>query len=117
MIRDFTRNDRLSAEMHRLLGELFQQEVRDPRVRWISLQGVKISRDLAHATVYYTLMNQEHDDPEIKRLLNESLAGFLRSQLARLISARTVPQLRFVYDESVVRGERLRNLIDDLVAH
>jgi ribosome-binding factor A len=76
---------------------------------------VDVSRDLSHAKVYVTSLAQEHS-PEQTTAALQHAAGFLRSQLARTLQLRTVPQLEFVYDSSVERGIHLSQLIDQAVA-
>jgi ribosome-binding factor A len=102
-----------------LLRELTQllQRAKDPRLGEITLQEVRVSRDLAHAKVFFTCFGGDEAVREQQRLLNTSLAGFLRHELARTARLRTVPQLHFVYDESIGRGERLAALIDSAVSN
>ena len=81
------------------------------------MSSVEVSRDLAHAKVYVTFLDEDEEasQPALKALARA--AGFLRSGLARRLKLRTVPELRFVLDTSILRGERLRALIEDAVAH
>jgi ribosome-binding factor A len=76
----------------------------------ITITGVDVSPDFSHAKVFFTTLSKEHVD-EAKQGLKRA-AGFLRSQLARRIKLYTTPELRFEYDESVERGDRLSRLID-----
>jgi ribosome-binding factor A len=78
----------------------------------VSVTGVDVSRDLGHAKVYYTTMGSDssEDASESTEVLNKA-AGFLRSQLSRGSSMRSVPQLRFYFDASVGRGRDLEDLI------
>jgi ribosome-binding factor A len=78
----------------------------------ITLTGVEVSADCAHATVYYTCLDPSHADEVAEGLRRAS--GFLRSRLARRIKLYTAPDLRFVYDSSVERGVRLSSLIDSV---
>jgi ribosome-binding factor A len=71
---------------------------------------VDVSPDLSHAKVFFTALSKEHVAEASEGLARA--AGFLRSQLARRIKLYTMPQLRFVYDESVERGDHLSRLID-----
>jgi ribosome-binding factor A len=87
-----------------------QRELRDPRVGMITITGVDVSPDFSHAKVFYTTLNPEHVQDAGKGL--KSAAGFLRAQLAKRIKLYTTPELRFEYDESVERGDRLSRLID-----
>ena len=115
MPRDFSRAARIADQIQRDLSDLFRQELKDPRVGLVTITAVEVSRDLSHAKVYVTsLAGAESTEQSVEAL--QHAAGFLRSQLARTLSVRTVPQLHFVYDVSVERGVRLSNLIDEAVA-
>ena len=112
MSNDSKRIDRISELMQRKLSQLIQQEVKDPRLsRFITISAVKVSPDLGHAKVYFTVFGDEIK--QTAEILN-SAASFLRTTLARTMKFRTVPQLHFIYDESIEYGRRLSRLIDDL---
>jgi ribosome-binding factor A len=111
---EFDRTERIGAELRRELVEILREEVRDPRVARITLQEVRVTRDLAHAKVFFTCFPLDEGAEEQERLLNRKLAGFLRRELARRIRLRTVPELHFVHDESIARGEHLSKLIDEV---
>jgi len=115
-MREFARTDRIGPELRRELVEVLRDEVRDPRLKDITIQEVRVARDLSHAKVYFTCFPVDEGGEAQERLLNGRLAGFLRSALSRRALLRTVPQLHFVHDESVVRGERLSHLIDEAMA-
>jgi ribosome-binding factor A len=113
-MREFQRTERLGTELQRELAELLRDKVKDPRLGMVTVQEVRVSRDLSHAKVYFTCMG---DDPKgTEKLLNRKLAGFLRHELAHRIHTRTMAQLHFVYDESIERGEHLADLIERAVA-
>jgi len=101
---------KLGDLIQRELSELVQRELRDPRVGMITLTGVDVSPDLSHAKVFFTTLESGHVEDAREGL--KRAAGFLRSQLAKRIKLYTTPELRFEYDESVERGDRLSRLID-----
>jgi ribosome-binding factor A len=104
------RPEKLGDLIQRELSDLLQRELRDPRVGMITITAVDVSPDLSHAKVLFTLFEQQKLADTLAGLKRSS--GFLRSQLARRIKLYTTPELRFVYDESVERGDRLSRLID-----
>jgi ribosome-binding factor A len=104
------RPQKLGDLIQRELSELVQRELRDPRVGMVTLTGVDVSPDFSHAKVFFTTLAPEHVDEAREGL--KRAAGFLRSQLAKRIKLYTTPELRFEYDESVERGDRLSRLID-----
>jgi ribosome-binding factor A len=104
------RPQKLGDLIQRELSDLVQRELRDPRVGMITITSVDVSPDLSHAKVFFTVLQKEHLEDASAGL--RRAAGFLRSQLAKRIKLYTTPELRFVYDESVERGDRLSRLID-----
>ena len=108
--RSSGRPQKLGDLIQRELSELVQRELRDPRVGMITLTGVDVSPDFSHARVFFTLLEKKNLDEATKGLRRAS--GFLRSQLSKRIKLYTTPELRFEYDESVERGDRLSRLID-----
>ena len=112
MAKEYARTQRVADYLQRELASLIQREVRDPRVGMVSITGVDVSRDLAHAKVHFTVIGSDSSDDagESTGALNKA-AGFLRSHLSRNSSMRSVPQLRFYFDTSVGRGRDLEALI------
>jgi ribosome-binding factor A len=104
------RPQRLGDLIQRDLSELIRLELRDPRVGMITITSVDVSPDLSHAKVFFTVLEKQTLAQTIEGLKRS--AGFLRSQLARRTKMYTTPELRFEYDESVERGDRLSRLID-----
>jgi ribosome-binding factor A len=106
------RPQKLGDLIQRELSDLLQRELRDPRVGMITITGVDVSPDISHAQVLFTLFDKARLEDALAGLRRS--AGFLRSQLARRIKLYTTPELRFEYDESVERGDRLSRLIDSV---
>ncbi len=99
--------------IQRELSDLLRREVRDPHVGMVTLTSVDVAPDLSHAKVYFTILDKAKQAETGKAL--QRAAGFLRSQLSHRMNMYTTPALRFVYDESVERGDRLSRLIDSVV--
>ena len=120
MARDFARSRRVEEQIQRLLSGAISSQLRDPRVAGVVITEVQASRDLAVAWVSYSLFGAD-ERPPAATLADaqaglESAAGFLRSRLAGELNTRTVPELRFRYDEAGQRARDLERLIDDAVA-
>lgn len=115
MPREYPRAWRVGEQIQRELSELIRSEVKDPRVGMVTIMGVDVSADLAHAKVYVSSLEPAHELDEAVAALNRA-AGFLRGRLGRRLRIRTVPELRFLRDDSVERGVRLTHLIDEVVA-
>ncbi len=113
MPREFLRSDRMAEQLRRELAEIIQDEIKDPRVGFLSFTEVRMSRDLSHAVVYCSVLENEllHESIEV---LNRA-AGFIRKSIGRRIRARIVPTLKFVADESIIRGAEMDELISEAV--
>ena len=112
MPREFSRNQRLGAQLQRCLSELLRFETKDPGLADISLTAVELSKDLSVAKVYFSLLNPDGDpEPALEGL--QRAAGFLRGRLGNELTVRHVPELRFVHDDSVAHGAEISKLIDN----
>jgi ribosome-binding factor A len=108
--KGFQRSDRVAEQVRRDLADLIRSELKDPRVGMISLTAVELTPDYAHAKVYFATLDTEHLE-EIERGLKRA-SGFLRRELGRRIHIHTLPELHFVYDNSIERGASLSLLIN-----
>ena len=109
--KTFHRSDRVSAQLRRELGTLVHATVREHGLCSTSVSDVEVTRDLAHAKVFVTVLQAERAKETVKAL--KELAPELRYQLAKAVKMRHVPELHFHYDESVDRGERIDLLLRD----
>ena len=103
---------RIADQIQRELAELVRLEVRDPRIRLVTLTDVELSRDQSHAKVFFTTLGPAADIAACLEGLQRA-AGFLRTSLAKRLTVRKVPELHFAHDESIERGARLSQLIDE----
>jgi ribosome-binding factor A len=111
MSAHFQRTDRIAEMIARQLSKIIPQELKDPRLKgFITISAVKVTKDLSEAKVYFTVFNE--DKKQALSILNAA-ASYLRSALAQVIRLRTMPQLHFIYDESLEYGMRLSRLIDE----
>lgn len=114
MPREFSRARRVEEQLKRLLAEQIRREVKDPRVGLVTITAVEVSRDLSHATVYFTPFAGIGDAAAASDALKHA-AGYLRHQIRNLMRLRIAPELEFRLDDSVERGARLSALIHDAV--
>ncbi|MCE5365152.1 30S ribosome-binding factor RbfA [Pseudomonas anguilliseptica] len=121
MAKEFSRAQRIGDQIQRELAQLIRMEVKDPRLGGlVTITAVDVSRDSSHAKVYVTVMGGESQEgvdsvAQSIKVLNDA-SGFLRMQLGRAMKLRSVPHLRFHYDESVIRGAQLSALIERAVS-
>jgi len=134
--RSNPRARRVAEQIQRELSDLIRLDLDDPRVGLVTITDVEVTGDLAHAKVFFTVLDEASKtaddahrgatvdrpagpsagpapDPKTDTLAGlQRAAGFLRAQLGHRLLLRSVPQLHFTYDESVERGVRLSRLID-----
>ncbi len=115
MPREFSRNQRLGAQLQRILSELIRFETKDPGLVDVSLTIVELSKDLSVAKIYFSLLNPD-DDPQPALEGLQRASGFLRHRLGNDLSVRHVPELRFVHDDSIAHGAEIIRLIDNAIS-
>lgn len=116
MPREFSRNQRLGNQVLRTLNELLRFEVKDPRVKLVSLSAIELARDLSVARVHFSLLDPNGDPEPVKEGL-ERASGFLRGRLGREVKMHHVPELRFLHDDSAAEAQRISALIDQARDH
>jgi len=111
---EYHRTDRIAAEMMRDLSTLIRTELRDPRIGMVSIHEIRVSKDLSVAKVYYTILDQQ-EAGETQAVLDRA-SGFLRHHLGKMIRLRKIPELRFIFDTTLVSANELTALIEHSVA-
>ncbi|WP_298611611.1 30S ribosome-binding factor RbfA [uncultured Thiothrix sp.] len=109
----YSRSDRVSEQLQRDLAQLVR-ELKDPRLGMVTLLDVVVSKDLAHAKVWFDVLDVEQAK-QAEEVLNHA-AGFLRHELGRGLKLRITPELKFFYDDTQRRGNELSAIIDQAVA-
>jgi len=111
------RGPRVADHLRERLADIIRAEMRDPRVGMVSVNDVRVTKDLAYADIFVSALGA--DDPKAQQELItvlEHAAGFLRSAVARDNTRRTTPNLPFHYDQLIVEGARIETLIRRAVA-
>jgi len=115
MPREFPRSRRIEEQIQRILSEILRVRVSDPRLGQVLISRVRTSRDISVAWVYFTSLDDDAPAGDLEAAMSAA-AGFMRSQLARELSVRKIPELRFCFDNTEREGRRLEKLIDEAVA-
>ena len=111
MPKDFSRTRRVGEQIQREMAQLVQQEIKDPRLGLVTISAVKLSKDMSHANIFFTILNDEQSVEETLKIL-DGASGFLRHELAKRMQLRIVPHVHFKYDESISYGNELSSLIN-----
>lgn len=111
MGREFKRSTRVASQMQKELAIIIQQAINDPRIGFITVNEVKLSKDLAVAEIYITALDasQQSQKDNIKWLNNAAPA--IRSKMGKRMRLRSVPQIKFHYDDSFEKGMRIAELL------
>jgi ribosome-binding factor A len=118
MAREFSRTDRVGQQIHKEIAGILQNEFkhREPELGMVTVSGVEVSRDLAHAKVFITF----YSDDELKvaddlKKLQEG-KSFVRGLLGKRIRMRNVPAVHFFQDDSIIEGARISALVNQAIA-
>jgi ribosome-binding factor A len=110
---DYDRSDRVGERLLEEIAQLLAREVNDPRIAPVTLTGVKVTRDLKQARVYFSLLERSGNKDEVLSGLR-SATGFIRSRVAKRLGLRFVPTIEFMYDEAAASAERIEKLLRDV---
>ena len=106
------RSLRVADQIQKDLSEILTFELKDPRVGLVTITEVQVTPDYAYARIFFTTLHDSEEDIKETLFGLEKANGFIRNQLSKRLHIHTLPQLRFEYDRSVVRGMALSELID-----
>lgn len=116
MSREFKRSDRVAQELQKEVAVILQREVKDPRIGMVTVSDVEVSKDLAYAKIFVTfLFDQDEVAVEQGMKALEKASPYIRSLVGKAMRLRIVPELRFVYDQSLVEGMRMSNLVTNVI--
>lgn len=108
---EYQRSDRVGDLLLELIAELFRREIRDPRLQWLNLTAVRVSKDLRHAKIYFNLLDDAANKDEILAGL-KGASGFIRSKVGKKLNLRFVPAIDFIYDDSEDEARRIDALLN-----
>lgn len=107
------RSDKVSEAVHKVISELLIKGIKDPRVGFVTITGVKVTTDLSLATVYFTVIGSEEEKKASEVGLN-SARGFIRKELGQALKLRVTPNVLFKYDASVEYGQHIETLLKEI---
>ena len=104
--------DRISSQMIKEISYILSMEVKDQDLKFVTITDCKVTNDLSYAKVYYTILDQTKIEESKKAFKNAS--GFIRKELTDRIDIRHIPELEFVYDESIEYGKKIEDKIKQI---
>ena len=108
------KSERVSDALIEQISYIINNEVKNHDIKFVTITEVKVSNDLSYAKVYFTVLDQNKIEETEKAL--KSASGFIRHELRERVDIRQIPELEFVYDESIEYGQRIENIIEELKA-
>lgn len=104
--------ERINHMIMEEVSKILMLEVKDERFKFVTVTDCDTSNDLSYCKVYVTVLEQQKKEETLKALNNAS--SFIRGELAKRIEIRNIPELKFIYDESVFYGEKIDKIIDEI---
>ena len=104
------KNERVNSNIQRELSYILANEVKNPNIKFITITACDVTSDLSFAKVYFTTLG---DVKETLKAL-KSAKGFIRRTLADRIELRHIPELEFIYDESIEYGKKIEEIIEEI---
>lgn len=107
------RTERLGGQIQQEISEIISRKIRDPRLGFVTVTGVRMSPDLRYATIYVTVMGKD-EDVDISLVCLEAASRFIRRELGTRLRVKHVPELRFHIDEAALRGRRIDSILREI---
>lgn len=109
--KGYSRIQRIEDLIQTAMAEIIQRHAEELHIGIVTVTGVTVAQDFSHAKIFVSVLDETHAE-QVIHALNEETKNF-RYELAHSVKMRVTPELRFVYDDSVVRGNRISSLIDN----
>ena len=106
------KGERVASDIVKEISMLLLTEVKDEDLKNVTITSANVSNDLSFAKIYFTTLDDHKRDKVLKDINNA--AGYFRSELAKRMDLRTVPELRFVYDESIEYGKKIESILEEI---
>lgn len=106
------KTERIASNLVKEISYILMTEVKNKDINFVTITDVKLSDDLSFAKVYYTVLDENTKKETDKAL--KSAAGFIRHELRDRVDIRQIPELRFVYDESIEYSEKIEDIIEQI---
>jgi ribosome-binding factor A len=104
-----SRSKRIADQIQKDIVEILRRKVKDPRIQWVTINDVEVTEDNTWAKIYWTVLDDNKKD-EVTQAL-DSAKGFIRSELSKGFQTYTIPQIKFVFDDSLIRGSNILNVL------
>lgn len=104
--------DRIASNLVKEISYILMTEVKDPDIKFVTVTDCRVTNDLSYAKVYVTVFNQDRINQTMQAL--KDATGFIRHELNDRVDIRHIPELEFVYDQSIGYGKKIENIIEQI---
>ena len=104
--------DRIASNIVKEISYILATEVKDNDIKFVTVTDAKVTNDLSFAKIYFTVLDEGRKKETLLALKNAS--KFIRRELADRVDIRHIPELEFVYDESIAYGKKIENIIEQI---
>ena len=107
------RSDKVGEEIHKIISELLIKGLKDPRIGFVTITGVKLTTDMRQASVYFTVIGTDEEKKHTEAGLN-SARGFIRKEIGQALKMRFTPDIQFKHDTSVEYGYHIESILKEI---
>ncbi len=107
------RANRVAEAIKKEVAQMLRDELKDPRIGFVTVTSVEVSPDLRHAKVFFSIYGSVEEKQQTLKALN-SAQGFVRSELGKRLRLRYAPEIVFRFDESIEHGARIMELLEEV---
>ncbi|MDZ7316971.1 MAG: 30S ribosome-binding factor RbfA [candidate division KSB1 bacterium] len=109
----YKRADRVASVIHEKIGEMMIRELKDPALHQVTITKVKVSDDVRHAKIYYSVYGDQQKKQNAAKAFDRA-KGYIRSEIGAVLTLRFVPTITFCYDDSIEYADHIERLIKKL---
>lgn len=104
--------ERIASNIVKEISYILATEIKDNDIKFVTITDAKVTNDLSFAKVYFTVLDESRKEETLDALKNAS--GFIRRELADRVDIRHIPELQFIYDESIAYGKKIEDIIEQI---
>lgn len=112
-MKSFERSERVGGQIQKVVSDILRKEISDPRLNRVAVSGVKLSKDLRNAKIYFTLTEGKYTREDAIEGF-QSAMGYIKRTLAARLGLRYMPELRFYYDASFDYGSQIDKVLKSI---
>lgn len=104
--------ERIASQIVKEVSYILATEIKDSDIKFVTITAAKVTNDLSFAKIYFTVLDDTKRESTLSAL--KTASGFIRKELANRLEIRHIPELEFIYDESIEYGKKIETIIGDI---